>query len=294
LSRSERAKRTPAVRTVSIIATTLVSIGLIGWLVVQIYPVVFLFLTSLKDDTQVLNAPFALPHPAIFDNYSRVWSGDRTNQSFLIYLRNSFIVTAGTLALLLAVSSLAGYALARGKFPGRAGTQQIFLLSLAVPVHVLLVPMYFFMGDVGLRNSLLGMILIYATLGMPFTTILMRSYFLSFPRELEDAAMIDGCSRLGLFVRIVLPVSRNALASMAIINIGWVWSELFFALALLNTLHVRTLPIVIASYKRTMMATDSVVGEQFAVMSLTVIPLMIVYFAFQKQIRKGMTAGALK
>ena len=155
---------------------------LIFWLVIQLYPIVFLFLTSLKSDEQVLNAPFALPDPLRIDNYERVWEGDRTNQSFLIYFRNSVITTVGSLALLLVTSSLAGYALARGKFPGSAAVQQIFLLSLAVPVHVLLIPMYFFLGELGLRNNLLGMILVYTTMGLPFTIILMRSYFVSFPR----------------------------------------------------------------------------------------------------------------
>ncbi len=267
---------------------------LVVWLLVQLYPVVFLFITSFKSDPQVLNAPFALPDPLRLDNYTRVWEGDRTNQSYLIYFRNSVVTTVGSLALLLVTSALAGYALARGKFPGSAAAQQIFLLSLAVPVHVLLIPMYFFLGELGLRNNLFGMILVYATMGLPFTIILMRSYFLSFPHELEEAALIDGCSRFGAFVRIVLPVSRGALASMAIINISWVWSELFFALAMLGRLEVRTLPIAIASYKPTSMATDSVVGDQFAIMSLTILPLILFYFVFQKQIRRGMTTGAIK
>ena len=220
--------------------------------------------------------------------------GDRTNQSFLVFFFNSVVITAGSLLLLLVASSLAGYALARGPFPGSAAAQQVFLLALAVPVHVLLVPTYFFFGSLGLRNNLFGMILLYATLGLPFTTILMRAYFLSFPRELEEAARIDGCSRLGAFWRVVIPVSRGAFASMAIVNIGWVWSELFFALVLLDKLGLRTLPLAIASYKPTSMASQTVVGELFAIMSLTVLPLLIFYFIFQKQIRKGMTAGALK
>ncbi|MDB5542003.1 MAG: transporter transrane protein, partial [Devosia sp.] len=201
---------------------------LLLWLVVQVYPIVFLFFTSVKTDPQILSTPFALPFPPQLSNYVAVIEGGRTNQSILVYFFNSVVVTGGTLVLLLAVSSLAGYALARGRFPGSAATQQLFLLALAVPVHVLLIPIYFFFGELGLRNNLLGLILLYTTLGLPFTTILMRSYFVSFPRELEEAARIDGCSRFGTFWRVVLPVSRGALASMAIINVGWVWSELFF------------------------------------------------------------------
>lgn len=267
---------------------------LLLWLVVQVYPIVFLFFTSLKTDPQILSTPFALPFPPQFSNYAAVIEGGRTNQSILVYFFNSVVVTGGTLVLLLAVSSLAGYALARGRFPGSAATQQLFLLALAVPVHVLLIPIYFFFGELGLRNNLLGLILLYTTLGLPFTTILMRSYFVSFPRELEEAARIDGCSRLGTFWRVVLPVSRGALASMAIINVGWVWSELFFGLVLLDKLGVRTLPLAIAAYKPSSMAQQTSVGELFAIMSLTVLPMIVFYFVFQKQIRKGMTAGAVK
>jgi ABC-type glycerol-3-phosphate transport system permease component len=267
---------------------------LLFWLVVQLYPVLFLFFTSLKSDPEILAAPFSFPFPPRFENYASVIEGSRTNQSILVYFFNSVVITAGTLALLLLVSSMAGYALARGKFPGSAATQQLFLIALAVPVHVLLIPIYFFFGELGLRNNLFGMILLYTTLGLPFTTILMRSYFVTFPRELEEAARIDGASYLRTFVSIVLPVSRGAMASMAIINIGWVWSELFFGLVLLDRLGMRTLPLAVASYKPNTMATQTVVGELFAIMTLTVIPLIIFYLVFQKQIRKGMTAGAIK
>ncbi|HVX83051.1 MAG TPA: carbohydrate ABC transporter permease [Devosiaceae bacterium] len=284
----------PVERRVQLGLKILVTALLLLWLLVQVYPIVFLFTTSLKSDPEILSAPFSLPFPPQFDNYLAVIEGGRTNQSILVYFTNSVIVTAGTLVLLIAVSALAGYALARGKFPGSTATQQLFLLALAVPVHVLLIPIYFFFGQLGLRNNLLGMILLYTTLGLPFTTILLRSYFLSFPRELEEAARIDGCGRFGVFWRVVLPISRGALASMAIINIGWVWSELFFGLTLLDRTGVRTLPLAIAAYKPASMAQQTAVGELFAIMGLTVLPMLLFYFLFQKQIRKGMTAGAIK
>ncbi len=267
---------------------------LIFWFLVELYPIVFMFVTSLKSDKEILNAPFAFPAAIQYSNYVQVWIGDRANQPYISFFANSVVVTLGTLILLLFVASLAGYALARGSFPGSKAVQQGFLLTLAVPVHVLLIPMYFFMGRLGLRNNLIGMMIVYATLGLPFTIILMRAYFLSFPRELEEQAMIDGCSRLGTFVRIVLPVSRGALASVAIVNITWVWSELFFALVLLNKQEVRTLPLAISAYKPAAMAAEAVVGQQFAIMSLTTLPLIIFYFLFQRHIRKGMTAGALR
>lgn len=269
-------------------------LALLGWTVIQIYPVVFLFFTALKHDTEILNAPFSLPWPPAFDNFQRVLTGDKTNQSFLVYFANSVLVTGGSLVLLLGVSSLAGYALARGNFLGRGVMQQVFLLALAVPVHVLAIPIYFLFVSLGLRNNPVGLILLYTTLGLPFTTILMRSYFASFPHELEEAARLDGASRFYTFWAIVLPMSRGALASMAIVNLGWIWSELFFALSLLDRLNARTLPLAIAAYRPTSMSTDSAVGDLFAIMAMTVLPLILLYVIFQRDIRKGMTAGAIK
>lgn len=264
------------------------------WLVMTIYPIVYLLFTSLMTDTQILADPFALPWPPVLDNYQSVFAGSRSNQSVLVAIKNSVIVTGGSLLLLIGSASLAGYALARGKFPGNRTTQQIVLLAMAVPAHVLLIPIYFLFSDLGLLNSLIGLILLYATLGLPFTTILMRSYFVSFPREIEEAARLDGCSQFQVFWRIVLPVSRGALATMGIINIGWIWSELFFAIALLGKPETRTLPFVIAAYQPGMFDNESTIGSLFALLAIAVVPMIIIYILFQRQIRSGLTAGAVK
>lgn len=275
-------------------ASILLILALLLWLVIAVYPVFFLFFTSLKSDPEILNAPFALPRIPRWENFVGVWLGGRTNMPFAVFTRNSLIVTAGTLLLLLAVSGLAGYSLARGRFPGSAGIQQAFLVSLAVPAHVLVIPIFFLMGQLGLRNNLLGLILIYTTLGLPFTIVLMRAYFQSFPVELEEAALIDGCSRLGVFWRVVVPVSRNAMASMAIVNVTWIWSELFFALVLMDRNPSRTLPLAVVAYAPKMMTGDATIGPQFAAMTIAVIPLILFFILFQREITKGMTMGAIR
>jgi ABC-type glycerol-3-phosphate transport system permease component len=168
------------------------------------------------------------------------------------------------------------------------------LLSLAVPAHALLIPLYFFLGSLGLRNNLLGMILIYTTLGLPLSIVLARAYFLSFPVELEEQALIDGCSRFGAFWRIVVPMSGGILATIAIVNVTWVWSELFFAQAFLSDTDVQTLPIAVASYRPAQMQASAAISQHFAIMALTTLPLIAFYFLFQRSIRKGMAAGALK
>ena len=261
---------------------------------VQVYPIFFLLMNTFKTDTQILNTPFSFPTNFSLAAYIDVWTGDRTGMFFGRYFYNSLIVVAATLVLMLAISSLCGYAMARGHFPGNATLHQALLLSLAVPAHALAIPLYFFIGSLGLRNSLLGLTLVYATIGAPFTIILMRAYFMHLPVELEEAARIDGCGRLGVFLRIVVPISRGPIAGMAIININWIWSELFFSLILMNKADVRTLPLAIALYKPAPMTAETVLGLQYAAMAIATIPVLIMFFLFQRQIASGMTMGAFK
>ncbi len=258
------------------------------------YPIFFLLMNTFKTDTQILNTPFSLPTSFSLAPFVDVWTGDRTGMFFGRYFYNSVIVLAATLVLMLAISCLCGYAMARGHFPGNGTLHQALLLSLAVPAHALAIPLYFFVGSLGLRNSLFGLTLVYAALGAPFTIILMRAYFMHLPVELEEAARIDGCGRLGVFLRIVVPISRGPIAGMAIININWIWSELFYSLILMNKADVRTLPLAIALYKPAPMTVETVLGLQYAAMAIATIPVLILFFLFQRQIASGMTMGAFK
>jgi N-acetylglucosamine transport system permease protein len=272
----------------------LVTALLVLWAIIELYPILFMFNTSLKLDTAILNEPFSLGIPPTLESYIRVWEGDQTGQPFIAYFLNSSIILTGTIICLLVTSTLAGYALARGRFPGSPMIQQGVLLSLAIPAHTLLIPLYFFLGNLGLRNNLIGMILIYTTLGLPLSVVLARAYFLSFPIELEEQALIDGCSRFGAFWRIVVPMSKSILATIAIVNVTWVWSELFFAQAFLSDTDMHTLPIAIASYRPAQMQAGAAISQHFAIMALTTLPLILFYFLFQRNIRKGMAAGALR
>jgi len=150
------------------------------------------------------------------------------------------------------------------------------------------------MGAFGLRNSLLGLTLIYVTIGVPFAAVLFRAYFLTFPHELVDAALIDGCSRLGCFFRVVLPMSTNAIASVVIVNINWIWSELFYGLVLIRHTPVKTLSIGISNYETSIYGADQSYPALYAAMCIATIPMLVVYFLFQRRITKGLTMGAFR
>lgn len=263
-------------------------------LLAEVFPLAYMINNSLKSDSQIIQRPFAPSTELRFDNYREVWVGERTRQGFGIYFRNSFVVTGGTLALLIAVASMSGYALAREPFSGRATVAQLFILLLAIPAHVLMVPIYFLMGYLDLRNNLFGLILLYTTLHVPFATMLMRGFFKSFPRDLEDAAIIDGCTRFGALIRIVLPMSRNAIATIAITNVTSIYSELFFALVLMTKNDARTIPLAVSAYKSAPFSAEQVLSLQYTAFTLAALPLLLVYFLFQRQILRGMSMGAFR
>ena len=276
------------------VAAIVVSLVLFVGLLAEVFPLVYMINNALKSDPEIMNRPFAPATELRFRNFADVLRGGRTLLPFSVFFRNSFAVTSLTLLLLIFVSACAGYALSREQFRGRAAVTQSFILLVAVPAQVLLVPVYFMMGYLKLRNNVLGLVLLYATLGTPFATMLMRGYFASFPRDLEDAAIIDGCSRLGALFRIVLPMSRNAIATIAITNVTWIYSELFFALILMTKNSARTVPLAVAMYKSAPMTSEAIIAPQLAAFTLAALPLLLVYFLFQRQILRGMTMGAFR
>ena len=163
--------------------------------------------------------------------------------------------------------------------------------ALAIPIHATLIPVFHFLGSLGLRNNYFGLICVYTAFWLPFTITIMVAYFESFPRELEEAGRIDGCTDLGAFWHIVLPVSRGALASIAIINVVGIWSELLFAYVLMNKPEVRTLPVGIVSFRGQYEVAWNMI---FAGLSIATIPTLLFFLVFQRQITKGMTMGAIK
>jgi ABC-type glycerol-3-phosphate transport system permease component len=264
---------------------------LIFWAVVELYPLVFLFYTALKTDAQIMSYPWALPDRPHFENFAEVWSGGTIQVPIPRYLLNSVVITGLTLLILTFAGTLAGYALARYQFPGAGLSQRLFIWALAIPVHATLVPVFLFMGDLGLRNTYWGIAGLYAAFWLPFTVVVMRAYFESFPRELEESARIDGCTDFGVFWRIVLPISRGSVASISIVNVVGIWSELLFAFVLLNKPDMRTLTVGVLAFKGEYTVSWGLI---FAGLAIATLPTLLFFLFFQRQITKGMTMGAFR
>ncbi len=253
-----------------------------------VYPLLFMFMTSLKTHQNIILDPFSFPWEPYFENYIRAWVDTSLGLNFL----NSIIVTVGTLVVLLFIVLMGGFALSRFPFPGNKIIFITLIVLIAIPVHSLLVPIYYFMDMLNLRNSLFGIILLYTAIGLPFSLIIMRAFFDQTPRSIDEAAKIDGCNSWQIFWHVAIPMAKVPIATLAIINVINIWSEYLFASVLLVQPASRTLPVAIAVLQSGEQGTDT--GILFAGLSIVTLPMLILYALFSKQITKGVAAGAVK
>jgi raffinose/stachyose/melibiose transport system permease protein len=265
---------------------------LIIWTILQLFPIIYMFVTSFKTDQDIILNPWTFPTDPQFENYTGAWYGVGDTYTMGDFFINSIKVTVGSLALISIVALLAGYALARYNFPGSKIIYALNLGMIAIPVHALLVPVYLYFTDLGLINSHFGLILVYSAFNISFSTIIMRAYFESIPNAIIESARIDGCREWGVFWHIGVPYSKGAIATLIIVNMTGVWSELMFASVLLPQPEMRTLPVGVSLYNATMYASTA--GFQFASLTMFAIPLLVIYFVFQRQIVKGVSMGAVK
>lgn len=277
----------------SVLATiinVLVSVFLLIWGAGQLFPLYYLFNNSVKSQSEIMRTPMQLPEQIQFENWTGAWN--LTNNLTLgNFMLNSVIVVGIALSLNILVSALAAYGLERYGFPGKRAVNVLLLLSLAVPIHSLIIPLWIFFRDLGLRNSLFWLAILYCVTRLAFSTLILRAYFSSFPRELEDAARVDGASDLVIFWRIVIPISRGALASVAALNVIGMWNELLLALVMLDQTAMRTIPLSLLFFQG---EYSNDLERIFAAMAILVVPTILFYILFQDKITKGMTAGALK
>jgi ABC-type glycerol-3-phosphate transport system permease component len=265
---------------------------LIAWTILQVFPVIYMIISSFKSDQENIASPWSLPSVWQYKNYFGAWTGVGNDITLGNYFTNSIVVTAGSLALISIVSMLAGYALARYHFHGSKLIYALNLGMIAIPVHALMVPVYEYFTDLHLLNSHIGLILVYTAFNLSFSVIIMRSYFETIPSAIIEAARIDGCREWGVFWHIGIPVARGAIATLLIVNVVGIWSELMFASVLISQPEMRTLPVGVSLYAATMYG--STMGFQYAALTMTAVPLLLIYFIFQKQIVKGISLGAVK
>ncbi|WP_020614987.1 carbohydrate ABC transporter permease [Paenibacillus daejeonensis] len=261
------------------------------WTVCCVYPLIFSLFDSLKDNQQFYSGnAWDLPKlPLLWSNFSYTW----TNYNFGYYFLNTIIVTVGSMLLALLLTATTAYVLARFTFRGSGLLYYLYLASLTIPTLMLIVPMFFLFSDLRVNNSYGGIILLYSITTMPIGMFILLGFFKSLPRELEEAAIMDGASLYGVFFKIMLPLAMPGLITISIINVLSFWNEYQYALVLLSDAYKYTLPIGLAFMQGEMQYRIEF-GPLFAGLMISTIPILLIYIIFQRRINEGIVAGAIK
>lgn len=267
------------------VVTFVVCVVIAGFVLI---PLVVMLYDSLRTNGELLNAPFSLPRALHWENYGNILSNVG---GFWQELLNSTLATGGTVILLLVTACPAAFVLARLTFPGRNTVFNVFLSGLLFPLSVAIIPLYLMIRQLNLLDSLWGLIFPQAAFSLPIAILILRNFFQAVPRELEDAAAIDGATLMGFFWRILLPLSRPALAVVTILTAVTSWNNFLLPLLILNTQSNWTLPL----------GTTQFVGQFgsdwvsiLAFLTLAMLPAVIAYLFAERQIVAGLTAGAVK
>jgi len=255
--------------------------------VLVLIPLLAAVINGFKSNADLLLHPFGLPTTWQWDNYTSVLQ----SAAFWRQLRNSTLVMLATAIGVLILASMPAFVFARMTFRGRELLFNFFTLGLLFPIAVAILPLYITLRQAMLVDSLWGIILPQIAFGLPGTILILRGFFASIPRELDEAAAIDGCSPAGFFVRVVLPLMRPALASVAVLAMVGSWNNFFLPLLVLNTETLYTLPLGIMQFQG-QFGTDW--GRVLAFVSLALVPTIGFYLLAERQIVAGLTAGAVK
>lgn len=262
-----------------------VLVVLVMWTLAPLY---WMVTTSLKTNREIYGTAATLwPHRPTLANYEVLFA--RT--PFLVYFWNSTLIALATTLLTVFTSVLGAYALVRLNFPGRRLLARLLVYTYLVPQSLLFIPLFTILVNAGLSNTRSGLVLAYLGFTVPFCTWLLMGYFMSVPMELEEAGLVDGCSRVGVLFRIVMPVTLPALAVTAFFSFTLSWNEYLYASVFVSDVNAKTIPTGIPSF---IIEDVFFWGPMMASTVLSAIPPLAVYFVFQRWLITGLTLGAVK
>ncbi|WP_150309062.1 carbohydrate ABC transporter permease [Planctomonas psychrotolerans] len=267
----------------------IVRFGFLGlWLLITLFPLYWITVTSFKAPGSIFSRPLTYwPTEFSLENYIGLFA----KSQFGVYVLNSIIVStvAATVATLIAL--LSGYVLSRFEFRSKGALMTAFFVTQMIPSFIALGPLYLLMTQLDLVDNRFGLILIYIAVCIPFSTIMLRGFFANVPDALEEAAMIDGCSRIGALFRILVPVMKPGIVAAFIFNFVNCWNELFLSVTLMNRDSNKTIPTAINGF---ISSFNIDWGPMSAAAVLTVIPTMVLFAFASRWIVQGLTAGAVK
>lgn len=269
------------------VGKTIAYICLIALAFINLFPILMLFISSLKTTKEIFLTPLALPQVWSLKNYTQAW----VKSNFITYFRNSAIVSVLSIGCIIMVTSMAAYVIDRFKFPGRRALFLYLIAGIALPVKLAIIPIFLLMRDLHIQDTYLSLILVYTAGGVAFSMFLLVNFFKSLPRELEESAKIDGAGAFRIYWSIDLPLLKPALATVTIFNFIDVWNDFFFPLILINKKELRTIPLGIQIFYGEYNIQWNLL---FAALNIAVIPILIVFVIMSRQFISGLTEGAVK
>jgi ABC-type glycerol-3-phosphate transport system permease component len=250
-------------------------------------PIVMVVLGSFKTVNEFFDKPYGLPQSFDFFNYRKAW--DEADLQRATW--NSLVSTVLGVFASTGLACLAAYGLARFNFKLRMTIRLAFIGGLVVPVQLIIIPIFIMFRQAGLLGSIWSLVLVYSVFGIPLGVLVLTGFFAVLPKDLEDAARIDGASHFQIFWRIMLPLTRPAIAAVVILNGVWMWNDFFLGLILLTRAESQTLPVGIMAFRGTYTTEWGLI---FASVTISIIPVVAAYLLLSRQFIAGLTAGSVK
>lgn len=278
-----------------IVAKTAIYALLIFWALLVIVPMIWTIVSSLKNDQEIFFSPWSMPSVLLWDNFARAWVKARLGQ----YLVNTLIIIIPAIFLTVLLSAMVAYVLARFEFRGRNFVFYLFLLGMMFPIFLGLVPLYFIMQWLGLKDTFHGLILVYVAYSFPFTVFFLTGFFKTLPKELGEAAVMDGANQFDTFFKVYLPLAQPGLIPVIIFNFLGQWNQYILPNVLMSNAGLREdqTRYVLSQglfYLQNQQQYANDWSGLFAAVTLVMIPTLIVYVIFHDRIEKGLTVGAIK
>jgi raffinose/stachyose/melibiose transport system permease protein len=254
---------------------------------VSLYPIFLMLTSSLKTNIQILKNPMSLPTSLSFAAYSKLIH----QIPFFTYFWNSLVVSVVSVVLILLFGVMASFYIARYPFRWNGALFFFFLLGMMIPIKLGIVPLFLLMKELSMLNTIWSLVSVYTAIGLPLAILILTGFFRTLPKELEEAARIDGSSDFGVMWHVLLPLMRPALGTVLIMNFIMAWNDFFFPLIFIQDDEKKTIPIGMLSLFG-QYSTD--LSMLFAGLTLASVPMIIIFFLASKQFMEGMTAGAVK
>jgi raffinose/stachyose/melibiose transport system permease protein len=261
--------------------------AMIAYCVLIFYPLFNMIVSSLKTTREIFSNPFGLPATLLFENYKTVW----VVRGFGVYFKNSVIITFVSMIFVILFGSMASYGVSRYQYRMRTWVYMLFLSGIMLPLKAAIIPLFILIKRLNLMDNHLSLILIFIAMGLPSTVFILSGFMKAIPYELEYAARIDGCNDWMIYRRIVMPVTKSAIALVTIYNAVPIWNDFFFPLVFIQTNRLKPLPLGLTSFFGQYSTNWSLL---FTGLSIAILPMLILYIFMSRYFIRGMTAGAIK